>query len=204
MQPAQPGSAPKPREPFWQSMAGMITAIAALITALVGVGAFIYQTRSTTPDQPAATGAGTAPHSSAPAARPSDPGTPPVTADADLAGSGPYTLGFTNYGVDLDADPPRAATRSDTSIDIYDGGGSIESYPIRAHLANWSQPKDPGRADCANLLNSFPVVSAKYIKGSRYCVWTRDERHIAFVKFVEEVDADTWKIQVIVWPGTAG
>jgi hypothetical protein len=190
-------------------MAGMITAVAALITALVGVAAFIYQVHGGAPapdQQAAAAGATTTPRTTAPVARPSDPATssapaaPPAAADA--AGSGPFDLLFTNNGADLDADPPKAATGSDSSIDIYDGtGGQIVSYPVWSGLAKWSESKNPGRADCTTLLNGFAVSTAVYTKGSRFCVQTREQRHFALVEFVEPMDGG-WKIRVTIWPGT--
>ncbi|GAA5189487.1 hypothetical protein GCM10023322_42450 [Rugosimonospora acidiphila] len=205
MEPVQRGAPQAPREPFWRSMAGMMTAGAALITALVGVAAFIYQVSGSNTGQPATTGPAPA---SVPPAAATGPAIAPSTDTAsapiatDDAGSGPFTVLFNNNGVDLDADPPSVAGGSDPSIDIYDGAGSIQSYPIWSGLAKWTQPGNPGRADCLTLLNGFATVSAAYIKGSQFCVRTRDNRHVALVEFVEPTDGG-WKIRVTVWPGAA-
>jgi hypothetical protein len=185
-------------------MAGMITAIAGLITALVGAAAFIYQLHGSpaADQQPAATPTtATASHTAQPAVRTSAPPAPPPATDTEPAGSGPYLLLFTNDGADLDADPPKQAAAPD--IDIYDGDGSIVSYPTWPGLARWSQSKAPSRADCASLLNGFGVDHASFTKGSRFCVRTRDEKHFAYVEFVGPAEGG-WKIRVTVWPGTAG
>lgn len=190
-----------PRVPFWQSMAGLLTAIAALITALVGAAAFVYQVGGfgAGGDQ----GAAGTPSAEPGAARTaSAETTPPPTGAAANAGTGPHELLFNNNGVDLDADPPKVATDSDPSIDIYDGGGSIQSYPIWSGLAKWDQSGAPSRQGCISLLNSFATISSNYVKGGRYCVHTQGDLHVAFVEFIEPIGGG-WKIRVMVWPGTA-
>ncbi|MCZ7436063.1 hypothetical protein O7598_06645 [Micromonospora sp. WMMC241] len=196
---SEPQRGTAPRTSFWQSLAGVLTAVAGLITALVGVAAFVYQvagggsaaappTRSSNASAPArAVGTGTSPPSATP---------------SDSAGAGPFELLFNNNGVDLDADPPKVATRSDPDIDIYDSGGSIQSFPIWAGLARWSAAGVPSRQDCLSLLNSFATIDSTYRKGSRYCVHTRGDVNVAFVEFVAPIEGG-WKIRVTVWPGTA-
>jgi hypothetical protein len=189
------------RAPFWESMVGMLTAIAGLVTAIVGVAAFVYQVGGfgeANGQQGAA----------APSAAPSSAGTvgvptTPTQADSvQSAGAGPYELLFTNNGVDLDADPPTVATGPDPSIDIYDSGNSIRSYPAWSGLAKWDRSGAPQRQDCTSLLSSFATTDSKYIKGSRYCVRTRGDLHVAVVEFVAPMSGG-WKIRVTVWPGTA-
>jgi hypothetical protein len=135
----------------------------------------------------------------------SSSGTPDSSASprTEASGAGPFELLFSNNGVDLDSDPPNVGLGPDPNIDIYDGGGSIVSYPIWPGVAAWTKPNAPSRNDCIALLRSFPTMSSTYVKGSQYCVHTRDERHVAFVEFVEPV-TDGWKIRVTVWQGTAG
>ncbi|MFF0151370.1 hypothetical protein [Micromonospora sp. NPDC005203] len=118
------------------------------------------------------------------------------------AGAGPYELLFTNNGVDLDADPPKVATVPDPSIDIYDAGNVMTSYPAWSGLAAWGQPGAPQRQHCLSLLNSFATSNSRYVKGSRYCVRTQGDLHVAAVEFVEPMSGG-WKIRVTVWPGTA-
>ncbi|MFI5834699.1 hypothetical protein ACIA5A_13585 [Micromonospora sp. NPDC051300] len=196
---SEPQRGTVPRTSFWQSMAGMLTAVAALITALVGVAAFLHQV---TGGGSAAAPATPTSNASAPA-RSVDRGTSlPPAATPENAAAGPFELLFNNNGVDLDADPPRVATRSDPEIDIYDGGGSIQSFPIWAGLARWSRAGTPSREDCLALLNGYATVDSTYRKGSRYCVHTREDVHVAFVEFVAPIEGG-WKIRVTVWPGTA-
>ncbi|QLQ37296.1 hypothetical protein [Micromonospora robiginosa] len=195
----EPPRGAAPRTSFWQSMAGMLTAVAALITALVGVAAFLHQVTGGGSAAPPATRSSAS--SAPPRAAGQETSPPPVTAPEGAA-AGPFDLLFNNNGVDLDADPPRVATRPDTGIDIYDGGGSIQSYPVWAGLARWSRAGTPTREDCLALLNGFATIDSTYRKGSRYCVHTREEVHVAFVEFVAPVEAG-WKIRVTVWPGTA-
>ncbi|GHJ14170.1 hypothetical protein [Micromonospora sp. AKA38] len=196
---SEPQRGTAPRTSFWQSMAGILTAVAGLITALVGVAAFVYQV----------TGGGStaapATRSPTPSVSPREAGaetSPPQAATPESAGDGPFELLFNNNGVDLDADPPRVATGPDPEIDIYDGGGSIQSFPIWAGLARWSRTGSPTREDCVSLLNGFATIDSTYRKGSRYCVHTREDVHVAFVEFVAPIEAG-WKIRVTVWPGTA-
>ncbi|MGW5559552.1 hypothetical protein ACWER9_20325 [Micromonospora sp. NPDC003944] len=189
------------REPFWQTMTGMLTAIAALITAIVGAAAFVHQIGgfgadgghqvATTPSvalDPAGTAGAQA--------------TPTRVAPVEGAGAGPYELLFTNNGVDLDADPPKVAAGPDPSIDIYDAGALLKSYPAWPGLAKWDQPGTPQRQDCLSLLNSFPTTDSRFVKGSRYCVRTQGDLHVAVVEFVQPMSG-AWKIRVTVWPGAA-
>ncbi|MEV0003088.1 hypothetical protein AB0H28_12485 [Micromonospora sp. NPDC050980] len=192
----EPRRSTAPRTSFWQSMAGMLTAVAGLITALVGVAALAYQVSGGPAAAPAT------PSSAPPRAAGQETSAPPDDA-SESAGAGPFELLFNNNGVDLDADPPRVATRPDTGIDVYDGGGSIQSYPVWAGLARWSAAGTPSRQDCLSLLNGFATINSIYRKGSRYCVHTREEVHVAFVEFVEPIEGG-WKIRVTVWPGAAG
>ncbi|MGW4678553.1 hypothetical protein ACWEOS_08830 [Micromonospora taraxaci] len=189
------------RAPFWESMVGMLTAIAGLVTAIVGVAAFVYQVGGFS----AANGQQGA---AAPSAAPSSAGTagvptaPTHAGSVQSTGAGPYELLFNNNGVDLDADPPTVATGPDPSIDIYDGGNSVQSYPVWSGLVKWDRSGTPQRQDCTSLLNSFATTDSRYIKGSRYCVRTRGDLHVAVVEFVEPMSGG-WKIRVTVWPGTA-
>ncbi|MEU8422984.1 hypothetical protein AB0C15_19120 [Micromonospora sp. NPDC048835] len=101
------------REPFWQTMAGMLTAVAALITAIVGAAAFIYQIGGFGADggQQAATGVTATPSVAISSAGTTGAqATPSRAGPVERAGAGPYELLFTNNGVDLDADPPKVAT----------------------------------------------------------------------------------------------
>ncbi|MGA5308557.1 hypothetical protein [Micromonospora taraxaci] len=179
----------------------MLTAIAGLVTAIVGVAAFVYQVGGFG----AANGQQGA---AAPSAAPSAAGTagvptaPTHAGSVQSTGAGPYELLFNNNGVDLDADPPSVATGPDPSIDIYDGGNSVQSYPVWSGLAKWDRAGTPQRQDCLSLLGSFATTDSRYIKGSRYCVHTRGDLHVAFVEFVEPMSGG-WKIRVTVWPGTA-
>ncbi|WUR58691.1 hypothetical protein OHS32_26860 [Micromonospora chokoriensis] len=189
------------RAPFWESMVGMLTAIAGLVTAIVGVAAFVYQVGGFG----AANGQqGAAAPTATPPAAPSSvaPTTPTQAGSVQSTGAGPYELLFNNNGVDLDADPPTVATGPDPSIDIYDSGNSIQSYPAWSGLAKWDRSGRPQRQDCVSLLSSFATTDSRYIKGSRYCVRTRGDLHVAFVEFVEPMSGG-WKIRVTVWPGTA-
>ena len=195
------GADKKQREPFWKSLAGILAAVAAMITALVGVASLVYQIGGFKPasnadlgPSPEITSANTSIHPRA--------ATSASASHDDIPSAGPYELLFNNNGDDLDADPPRVATGPDTSIDIYDGGGSIQSYPIWSGLAKWTRPGKPSRNDCIAAINSFASMSFTYIKGSRYCVHTRGERHIAFIEFVAP-EGDGWRIRVVTWPGTA-
>ncbi|MEU7948701.1 hypothetical protein AB0C50_28795 [Micromonospora taraxaci] len=93
-----------PRAPFWESMVGMLTAIAGLVTAIVGVAAFVYQVGGF--------GAADGPQgAAAPSAAPSSAGpvgvptTPTDAGSVQGAGAGPHELLFNNNGADLDADP---------------------------------------------------------------------------------------------------
>ncbi|SCE97888.1 hypothetical protein [Micromonospora chokoriensis] len=189
------------RAPFWESMVGMLTAIAGLVTAIVGVAAFVYQVggfgAANGPQGAAAPSA--APSSAGPAVAPT---TPTHVDSVQSTAVGPYELLFNNNGVDLDADPATVATGPDPSIDIYDGGNSIRSYPAWSGLARWDRSGAPQRQDCLSLLGSFATTDSRYIKGSRYCVRTRGDLHVAFVEFVEPISGG-WKIRVTVWPGTA-
>ncbi|MFE9919264.1 hypothetical protein ACFYPG_29320 [Micromonospora sp. NPDC005553] len=192
------------REPFWQTMAGMLTAVAALITAIVGAAAFVHQIGGFGADggQQTATGT-TATPSIAPrsAETAGAQATSPRAAPVEGAGAGPYELLFTNNGVDLDADPPKVATGPDPSIDIYDAGTLMTSYPAWPGLAKWPRPSAPQRQDCLSLLNSFATSNSRFVKGSRYCVRTQGDLHVAAVEFVEPMSGG-WKIRVTVWPGT--
>ncbi|MFI6239289.1 hypothetical protein ACIBEF_05365 [Micromonospora sp. NPDC050795] len=189
------------REPFWQTMAGMLTAVAALITAIVGAAAFVHQVDGFGADGGQQTSTGTT-------ATPSSAGTagaqatPSRAAAVEGAGAGPYELLFTNNGVDLDADPPKVAAVPDPSIDIYDAGTLMTSYPAWSGLAKWAQPGAPQRQDCLALLNSSATSNSRYVKGSRYCVRTQGDQHVAAVEFVEPMSGG-WKIRVTVWLGTA-
>ncbi|MFG1678084.1 hypothetical protein [Micromonospora sp. NPDC049282] len=196
---SEPQRGTAPRTPFWQSMAGLLTAVAGLITALVGVAAFVYQVAGGGSAAAPETRSSTA---SAPA-RAAGPGTSaPSAGTSESAVVGPVELLFNNNGVDLDADPPRVATGPDPEIDIYDAGGLIDSFPIWAGLARWSSAGVPSRQDCISLLNGYATIDSTYRKGSRYCVHTRGDVHVAFVEFVAPIEAG-WKIRVTVWPGTA-
>ncbi|MCG5464135.1 hypothetical protein MED01_002298 [Micromonospora sp. MED01] len=158
------------REPFWQTMAGMLTAIAALITAIVGAAAFVHQIGGFGADggQQTSTGA-----TSTPSIAPSSAGTTPTRpGPVDRAGAGPYEVLFANNGVDLDADPPKVATAPDPSIDIYYAGTLLQSYPAWSGLAKWDKPGAPQRQDCISQLNSFATSNSRFAKGSRYCVRT--------------------------------
>lgn len=190
----QQHEAPQPqREPFWQSMAGMITAIAGLITALVGVGALIYQIKGSDPADPPSSTSANAPTGAA--VRTTGPAR---EAPAD-AGEGPFLVPFTNSGVDLDANPPKAPAKS--AMDIYDGGGRIVSVPAGGlGLAKWTQPGSPSRAECIDALESSGIGSSAFTKGSKFCVRTRDNRRYAFVEFVKQTEG-TWTISVSLWPG---
>ncbi|MFB9237527.1 hypothetical protein ACFFWC_18550 [Plantactinospora siamensis] len=195
-----------PSTPFWQSLSGVLTAVAALITALVGAAAFLYQVvhgAGTGGHAPAGGVAATPSVSLTAGAQPAASETKPsAAAQGETRGAGPYELLFNNNGVDLDADPPKVATGPDSSIDIYDGGGSIESFPIWSGLAKWDKPGAPSRQACISQLNSFATIGSRYAKGSRYCVHTRGDLHVAYVEFVK-ADGDGWRIRVTVWPGTA-
>ncbi|MEU7655301.1 hypothetical protein AB0C41_25155 [Micromonospora taraxaci] len=189
------------RAPFWESLVGMLTAIAGLVTAIVGVAAFVYQVGGfgAANGQQGAVAPSAAP-SSAGTAR--VPITPTQAGPVQSTGAGPYELLFNNNGVDLDADPPTVATGPDPSIDIYDGGNSIQSYPVWSGLAKWDRSGTPQRQDCLSLLSGFATTDSRYIRGSRYCVHTRGDLYVAFVEFVEPMSGG-WKIRVTVWPGTA-
>jgi hypothetical protein len=182
-----------------------------LITAFVGVAAFVLQATQSSADgradpvvtaraQPAA-GVASGPQSSG-AAEPAGSTTPTPSPD-EMKGSGPYEVLFNNNGVDLDADPPRVATGPDSQIDIYDASSSrVSSFPIWSGLATWTEAGAPTRSGCIALLNGFATHQSAFTKGTRVCVHTRGEQHVALIEFVEPM-SQGWRLRVTVWPGTA-
>ncbi len=193
-QPQTPPPDPARESSFWRTLPGVMTAVAAMITALVGAAAFLYQVAG--PDD----GHG-AVDENPPATRRTLNHPPTGGSDSgDADPARPLDLLFTNDGVDLDADPPVSAPEVAPDMDIYDGDGSIESYPIWHGLARWSQPGTPSRDDCVTLLRDFAIEDAPFTRGSAFCVRTRGQRHYAFVQFVAQVEGG-WRIRGTIWPG---
>ncbi|MBB5867903.1 hypothetical protein F4553_001282 [Allocatelliglobosispora scoriae] len=195
MQLDQSPSAPRPS--FWTSFAGVLTAIAALLSALVAAGTLIYQVVGDD-DAPVAA-VDSAPASARPEA---DPATtaPDTSAPVEPVGGLPWTgpLTFDNSGVDFDVTPP--SSRLSTGIDVYDGGGHIVAYGVGLkNVARWNQAAAPTARDCADLLRSHGVSQAAFDQGAVFCVRTRGAGRIVAVRFVKPVEGG-YEIQATIWP----
>ncbi|MEV6969028.1 hypothetical protein AB0M47_28320 [Hamadaea sp. NPDC051192] len=185
---------------FWTSLPGLLTAISGLLTALVAVGAFVYQIAGSDKDDSPASAAGTStsanPVTTSPKPAPSQ-STPTGGADDPLWHN---TMLFSNYGIDFDSVPP-VIRPEHGGMDTYDAGGRISTASF-SMIAQWKGAADPTAADCADLVaregHGVRADSEKYFKGARFCLRSGDSEYIVLIKFIS-VTGDEAKIDATVW-----
>jgi len=175
-----------------ETPAGLIAALAALLTAVVGVCAFLYQVLDKKDDNAKGPPTG-AEQTTGPPADESRAAAVPV------AGSGPHEIVLTGSGIDFDVIPPRAFTRFDNAVDAY-GGDMLITYPKGAGIAKWTGAAPPSRQECVNAINSAPMNSAAVTGGSRFCLVTQNELHYAYLEFTEPAE-NGFRLRATIWQG---
>ncbi|MCP2329192.1 hypothetical protein HDA40_007699 [Hamadaea flava] len=185
---------------FWTSLPGLLTAISGLLTALVAVGAFLYQVAGSDKDDSPAAAADTSTSANQVATSPKpapSPSAPAGGADDVLWHD---TLLFSNYGIDFDEQPPVIKPEYG-GMDTYDAGGKISSAG-GSMIAKWAGSADPSAADCADLVTregkGVSANSPAYFKGARFCMRTGDSGYIVLIKFVSVTGGEA-KIDATVW-----
>ncbi|GAA2358038.1 hypothetical protein Cme02nite_33980 [Catellatospora methionotrophica] len=189
------------RTSFWTSFAGVVTAVAGLLSALIAAGALIFQIvgRDGTPaPQPQARSTTSAPASESVAGPGSQPTAGPTRVDdpgRPLWHGGP--LRFDNNGIDFDTTPP---TRDPgPSMDVYDGDFfQIVAYNSSNKVARWTGTGAPGARDCSDLLAAQGDRIGKFTQSQIYCVRTGGGRVVA-VKFLDAKQGGGSQIDATVW-----
>ncbi|WP_147456938.1 hypothetical protein [Micromonospora pisi] len=166
-------------------------AVAALLTAVVAGLTFLYQVGQSEPERatpPAAQSGKSAPATTSAAI-------PNTSADAPVWSN---TLLFDNSGIDFDVTPP-SNDDPGPEMDIYDGSSNqlVTFRASRKNVARWTDAGDPTASDCANLLQSYGVNTAKFDQNSRFCVRTGNDR-LVLIKFLRPRDG-AWEIHATVW-----
>ncbi|MEV0457290.1 hypothetical protein [Catellatospora methionotrophica] len=186
------------RTSFWTSFAGVVTAVAGLLSALVAAGALIFQIvgKDDAPapaPQPEARSTTSAP-SSGPTSGPTS-GSSPAGDPGQPLWHG--QLRFDNNGIDFDTTPP---TRElSPSIDIHDGDFfQIVAYNSSNKVARWTGAGAPGARDCSDLLAAQGDRVGKFAQGQIYCVRTGGGRVVA-VKFLDAKQGGGSQIDATVW-----
>lgn len=91
-------------------------------------------------------------------------------------------------------------------MDIY-GGNDLPGTPITQlitfgaslkSVAKWTQQTAPTADDCATLLQTHGVNTARFGTGDRFFIRSRDARRIAFITFLGQQDGN-WEIDATVW-----
>jgi hypothetical protein len=178
---------------FWTSATGIVSALAALITALVGAAALLYTVRSGQPAEqtakdPASGLAGAPTQTGAPAsshAQPPAAGTPIFNDE----------LIVPNASVDLDGPPFHQKPFS--GADIYSAGTTMGGMS-GALMVKWTGSGDPGRADCAGKVDSLGEKSVTVDVGTRVCLKTDKGRIVFFTVLSAPNDFD-WKVHAVIW-----
>jgi hypothetical protein len=185
---------------FWTSATGIVSAIAALITALVGAFALLQSVRSgQSADQTAKDPAGGQAAATASAGSPATSHAPaPVAAGAPIFND---DFIFDNDGVDLDGSPapiPHPAS----GADAYSADTTMESMN-RVRFVKWTDPADPGRDDCARKVALLGQSSVTIDVNTRVCLKT-DRGRIVFltVKTHQSSSASAWLVHAVIWTGT--
>jgi hypothetical protein len=188
--------APARGDSFWTSATGIVSALAALITALVGAAALFYTVRSGQPAEqtakdPAGGLVGASTSSAAPAT--SRAQRPPA------AGTSIYDDDFVigNDSVDLDGGPPPISHPVGLGADIYSAGTTLEAMS-GARMVKWTGSGDPGRDDCAARVTSLGERSVTVDVNTRVCLKT-DGGRIVFFTVKSHAQGSAWTAHVVIW-----
>jgi hypothetical protein len=139
---------------------------------------------------------------SAPSSIPATPASRPLRPEEPLWHG---TLLFES-AIDFDTDPPTVTSDSDPTMDIYGGndfpGGNINQLitfgASLKSVVKWTKPTAPTPGDCAALLQTHGVNTARFDRGDRFCVRSRDAKRIVLIAFLGQQDG-TWEIYATVW-----
>ncbi|TLW93175.1 hypothetical protein FFT09_07070 [Saccharomonospora piscinae] len=174
-----------------------ITAIAGLITALAGAGFFLG--RSTAPETPSSPDANAAAPVTVTVTVPAgnDPGTEastaPVDTDSDLRWEGKLNWNGYGTGYNLDLVPPTYTDGRYLSGTLT----GLESYGDAAQIAVWKSGSFPGRADCAEAVDTEGTDHISTLEeGNQVCGRTYEGR----VFRLEVIAAGSdFKAEGVVW-----
>lgn len=199
----EPSSQPETKtggSSFWTSLPGLLTAISGLLTALVAVGAFIYQIDGSDKDDASAAAGATPTSATRVTGSPAPASSPGVAAETD-APLWHNTLIFTNDGVDFDTDPPN--TKPGGGLDVYDAGNNqISPGGNDARVAKWTGSGTPTAADCADLLTREGILNTdsvpKFYEGAKFCLRTNGAGKIVLITFLGQKSGNN-RIDATVW-----
>jgi hypothetical protein len=181
---------------FWTSATGIVSAVAALITALVGAAALLYTVRSGQSADPTVKDpAGALSRTSAPAGGPATShAQPPADAGTKIYDD---DLIISNDSVDLDGNPRPVRHPTGLGADIYSAGPTMWGMG-GAQIMKWTGP-DPGREDCAGKVATLDEESVTVDVGTRVCLKT-DGGRIVFFKVLSAVpNSSDWKVHAVIW-----
>lgn len=148
---------------------------------------------------------------SAPSSPPATPAGAPVissSAGPPLQPEQPLWRGtlLLESAIDFDTDPPTVTSDSDPTMDIY-GGNDFVGAPINQlitfgaslkSVAKWTQQIAPTADDCAALLQTQGVNTARFGTGDRFCVRSRGAKRIALITFLRQQEGN-WELDATVW-----
>ncbi len=185
---------PDTRSPFWTSAPGILTGLAALITALVGAFALVLshdgESSSGSASPPAATPVSAGGSQSIPRA----PSSPPT--GTSHGESGPLTLTTTMQDGDcLDLDADQVGTAIDGDVCDAVGGEALQLFHGRAAIVH----TETDESGCASALQQRSDNGADIRNGAILCVAT-DQGAVAEVRssppdatMTITVNATTWR-----------